>query len=504
MLSKKIIELIKKHYLFIIFLTLVVVLIFLTYKNYGITWDEIYYINVGRHYVLQIFNAFKIPHNIIKNDFIPTQLHLQTHGVFFDIFVILLTPLFRNFNFEIYHLIKALLALISFIFLYLILLKFVPKKLALFGTLLLLLFPRFYGDIFNNSIDIPTLMFFAIYVGLFLHFLDKKSSLTRLILLGLSLAILINQRIVFLYVFLLTCIFLIKKPKLIFSLSIFTFIFLHLTHPYLWQHPVYGFFDVLKTSNSFPFTAANLFEGQYIPANQIPWYYLPKLIIITTPLSTLSLFFIGNFYLIFTILNKKISSKLKILYIYLLSLFYIPLTMVIFVRPALYDSWRHFLFLTIPLVIISVFGAYMISRIKNNLIKIILFSLISVNLLQTAFEMKTLHPYQYIYYNSLVGGLNGANGKYETDYWGAANKEAVKWFNQNINDANKIYYIITEGDPISSTYYFKKNMFFTFDYNRADYAISFTRWNSDKKYSGKVIHVVKCKGVPLVYIKELK
>jgi hypothetical protein len=189
-------------------------------------------------------------------------------------------------------------------------------------------------------------------------------------------------------------------------------------------------------------------------------------------------------------------------YGYLLFLFYIPLIAVVIIRPSLYDSWRHFLFLIIPLIIIAVFGAYAISKIKNNLIKVILFGIIAVNLLQTAVEMKTLHPYQYIYYNSLVGGLKGADKKYETDYWGAANKEAVEWFNRNINDPNKIYYFSVQGDPLSSAYYFKKNMFLTDDFNKVSYAISFTRWNSDQKYTGKTIYKVEREGVPLVYIKE--
>jgi hypothetical protein len=501
MLLKKIVEL-KKHYLFFIFLSFVVILVFLTYKNYGITWDEVYYTHIGKYFAIQILDTFKIPHNLIENSFIPTEIHLKAHGVFFDVLVIFLTPLFKSFNLEIYHLIKALLALLSFIFLYIILFKLLSKKWALFGILLLLLFPRFYGDIFNNSIDIPTLMFFAFYISLFLYFINRKGSFIHLILLSFSLSMLINQRIIFLYVFVLSCAFMIKKPKLIISLSIFTFIFLHLTHPYLWAHPIVGFINMLKASYSYPFTATNLFEGQFIPANLIPWYYIPKLMIITSPLSTLSLFIIGNCYLIFSVFSKKTSSKLKKTYFYFLSLFYIPFVIIFVMRPALYDSWRHFIFLTIPFMIIAVFGAYKIALIKNVLIKIILFGLIGINLLQTAYEMKTLHPYQYIYYNSLVGGLRGAYTKYETDYWGAANKEAVEWFNKNINKPDKTYFIITEGDPLSSVYYFKKNMFFTYDYNKADYAISFTRWNSDQKYSGKIIYTVEREEVPLVYIKE--
>ena len=36
-----------------------------------------------------------------------------------------------------------------------------------------------------------------------------------------------------------------------------------------------------------------------------------------------------------------------------------------------------------------------------------------------------LHPYQYLYYNPLVGGLEGAAGRYDTDYWVNIMPEAV-------------------------------------------------------------------------------
>ena len=37
------------------------------------------------------------------------------------------------------------------------------------------------------------------------------------------------------------------------------------------------------------------------------------------------------------------------------------------------------------------------------------------------------HPYYYLYYNQLVGGLKGAYGNYETDYYYVSQTEASKW-----------------------------------------------------------------------------
>jgi hypothetical protein len=45
--------------------------------------------------------------------------------------------------------------------------------------------------------------------------------------------------------------------------------------------------------------------------------------------------------------------------------------------------------------------------------------------------MVQLHPYEYIYYNSLVGGTPNAFRQYEMDYWGTSFRDAMGYINQN-------------------------------------------------------------------------
>ena len=49
-------------------------------------------------------------------------------------------------------------------------------------------------------------------------------------------------------------------------------------------------------------------------------------------------------------------------------------------------------------------------------------------LLPGAIPSTSLHPYEYAYYNSFVGGTGGAFRTYETDYWLTCYKEAVERF----------------------------------------------------------------------------
>ncbi len=39
--------------------------------------------------------------------------------------------------------------------------------------------------------------------------------------------------------------------------------------------------------------------------------------------------------------------------------------------------------------------------------------------------MARLHPYEYVYFNPLAGGVRGAQDKYMLDYWGLAFKQAA-------------------------------------------------------------------------------
>ena len=50
-----------------------------------------------------------------------------------------------------------------------------------------------------------------------------------------------------------------------------------------------------------------------------------------------------------------------------------------------------------------------------------------------------LHPYEYTYYNSFIGGTAGAFRHYETDYWLTCYKQAVEAFNTLETQPVKLY-----------------------------------------------------------------
>ena len=562
----------KRHYLAVIFLIFIFVLIVFNYKDYGIAWDEKIFFNTGKFYAIKIMDYLRLPHNLTNNGFEPTPHHIKGHGVFSDILIIFASLPFKNFNFETLHLLRAIFSLPIFFLIYWIVSRMFSKVYGLISLVFLLLFPRFYPEIFYNAVDVPTTLFFTISLAYFIYYSNTKQTILKSILFGLILAVTINQRLLLFYLPILNFIFLVLlslrglrvlggrgnlKSQEIASLhksslattlinqsTIFLSLifFLHLTHPYLLTHPVTGLFDILQSAKQYPWNAAVLFDGQQYQAGVIPlpWYYLPKSMLITIPPLITLLFFIGNLRFLYASFLAKLlpirqrpSSIGTWLLLYLILIFYIPIILTFIFKPTLYDSWRQFLFLTVPMMVIAVYGLDFIIRISNfkaqmsnqvqssnvkkeykksfgfwilkliwNL-KFVIWILIIINLSLVAKQMVLLHPYQYLYYNSFVGGLKGAYGKYETDYWGLGFKEAVLWFKQNINDPKKTYKIYVEGDPLSSSYYFKPNMQLTTDLVKADYIFTFTRWNFHIRHPGKTIYTVEREGIPLIFIKKL-
>jgi hypothetical protein len=49
-----------------------------------------------------------------------------------------------------------------------------------------------------------------------------------------------------------------------------------------------------------------------------------------------------------------------------------------------------------------------------------------------------MHPYEYVYYNALVGGTGGAFRDYEMDYWGTSFDEISRYTNQTLPNGARV------------------------------------------------------------------
>jgi len=315
------------------------------------------------------------------------------------------------------------------------------------GVLVLLLFalsPTFLGHAQNNLKDIPFALSYIAAIFFIIRFFinQNKTKVYDAILLTASIAFSISIRsgglILICYLFLFFILFYLykyqKKKQPDFALirrklsvttviSVVALLLSLVLWPYGQADPFHNIWKSYQVMSQFPTTIRQLFEGKMEWSDLMPWYYLPKYMVITIPLIVL-----GGF-LAFGILAKKILNRENWLtYGFILFSILFPILFVIYQKSNLYGSWRHFLFVYPSIILLAAIGfSYLFNYFKNKYIKfaILLFSL-GLALHPLKFMIRN-HPYYYLYYNQLVGGLEGAYGNYETDYYYHTIREGSEW-----------------------------------------------------------------------------
>lgn len=124
-----------------------------------------------------------------------------------------------------------------------------------------------------------------------------------------------------------------------------------------------------------------------------------------------------------------------------------------------------------------------------------------------------LHPYEYLYYNPLVGGLAGASRRYDTDYWVAIMPAAVADLSSFLarkdrgNSASRTYTVDVCGERSSferelAVQHLSGRLRWTDNWNRADFFIAPTHGNCDQVLKGRVIASIKREGAVIGVVKD--
>ena len=270
-----------------------------------------------------------------------------------------------------------------------------------------------------------------------------------------------------------------------------------LTWPYLWPDPVGHWMDSLVLMARFPWPGHVLFNRQFHEAESLPIAYLPKLLNIQLTESLLFLLYLGFAALVFSLARKRL--KLDLFLVLVLGAL-LPLTGLILSRATMYDNFRQILFLLPPLILLAGLAVDLIFSVLKSVV--FRLAVLIVLALPGVYGIIQLHPYPYVYYNSLVGGTGGAFRNFEIDYWCTSYREAALWLNANAPQNAKI-----GGDgPTDLLYVYLRS-----DLQRTkqtgedyDYFVIPSRYNQDLNLypEAKVIYSVERKGAVLAVIKQ--
>jgi hypothetical protein len=181
-----------------------------------------------------------------------------------------------------------------------------------------------------------------------------------------------------------------------------------------------------------------------------------------------------------------------------------------------FTGMRHFLFVVPPIAVLAGIGIEIsMSWIAaaGRIAALAATAAVTVVIGWDAASLVQLHPYEYLFYNSLVGGLPGAARRYDTDYWvnimPAAVEDLERYVKQEALRTDPMkprhYTVAVCGERVA----FEKEdadprLQFSADWSHADFFIAPTHMNCDEVLRGKQIDVIKRLGVTIGVVKDLR
>ncbi len=427
---------------FILFLYLVIILF--TWRDYGVTWDE----NVQSRYgelVLQYFDSGG------EDRSCNTYFDLKYYGPVFELVCAAWYQSAQDLKVEIRHLCIALCAVMTVVAVALFGRSFGGLTMV-FGMLALIMLPRFYGHSFNNSKDIPFACAFA-WSMLALAYAVRAETIgwRHALTCGAAVGLLLATRAGGVFVFGIAGLTAIhawlarrtrpaeadkRWPSVVLpwiAALVLCWVLMIAVWPWAHEDPLRNPLRAFGAATSFPQKYDVLFEGRIVKSDALPWYYLIKYIVITTPLALLAMSVIGIAYSV-SLQRRNWRSNEAVLCSLLQLWLAVPLLIYLIKRPNIYDGLRHFLFVLPVLALFAGLAVRWVAQRTNR--KHLIPAIAAAALLVPAVKMYKLHPYQASYFNFIAG--KQPSQRYDTDYWVSSYKEAIEWVNSTSTESTLV------------------------------------------------------------------
>lgn len=496
-----------------LFLLLALTAGLLVYKDYGLCWDE----------VLQVNNNGRIVYDYVFNGQKAQYLSSgeKYHGAVYELFLFATAKAINlNTSREIFlyrHLVTYIFFWLSgFVIIAILNRLYKNRWITLAGLAMYFLSPRIFPDAFYNSKDIPFLIMTTLSVYSFLRMKEKTNAgnvLLHAIFCGLAIAIRITG-VLLPVISLIVFVFRLYGSKDRIKQSGYIILFLILTclstilfWPVLWTGPAEHFLAAWNEMRKFDWHQTVLFMGKFVYADNLPWYYLPFWIYVTTPPVYLLMFTGSLFAMIFSFFRS--SQKVKFIqdWSFFILLIFTPVVSVIIFKSIVYDGWRHVYFVYVPFVIISCYFLHFINESAFQYKKSVAI-LLGICFLFAGRDMVKLHPYEHVYFNSLYyKGLKGARFQMEMDYWGLTYQEALRYILDHDN-REKIRVLVDNPSGVFNVELLKdfQKVRLDVDINTGkvyDYQVSNYRWRNTELANGREIFKIERDSASLCTVLRL-
>jgi hypothetical protein len=521
-------------------LALHVAVIAATFGHYGITYDEEWRARYGE-YVLRWYATLGEDRRALNF----WTLHYE--GGFWGAvqqIVAMNSPLGR---YETGHLLNALAGALGALGAARVGRKLGGRKLGgaaagFFSALLLISMPRWYGDLFANPADVPMATLTIWALAFLLDLLERMPRPGLALLaklgatLGLALAVRMGALIAVLYVGWALALWWVGRrgsgapargdalaalralavAGVAAWIAMVAFWPKALVSP---PHPLRGLRAALRFEQSIPV----LFEGETISNQDLPWWYVLRWFSLVTPEHVLALALAAAALGLAAFLrapraSARIDGGLQTFAV--ASAVVAPLTYASLGGAIDYDGIRHFLFVLPPLAVVCALAALRVARALPRPARWAGGAWLAASIAFVASDMARLHPYEYVYFNRwIAGGLAGAAGRFDLEYWGACQRESALWLAEHRAERidGRRPRVASTGFSLSAAYFLPAERF---DYVGSvddgtdaaarwreeegdpwpDYFLAQPRWDGYRRFPGASVHSIERFGVELARI----
>ncbi|MCK6453440.1 MAG: glycosyltransferase family 39 protein [Alphaproteobacteria bacterium] len=262
----------------------------------------------------------------------------------------------------------------------------------------------------------------------------------------------------------------------------------------------------------FNYQIRTLLAGEVYLMDAVPRWYVPTYILIKLPLIVLA----GALAAMWALARPKLAGggvfveKRREIALLAATASFPVLCTVILHGPA-FTGMRHFLYVVPPIAVLAgvgLDGVLAALERAGGAAATAAMTAVTVGFSWNAIELARLHPHQYLFFNALVGGLEGASRRYDTDYWVNIMPEAAKGLDAYVRstggDPARRHTVAVCGERLAFERTAGPRFVWTGDWLGADFFIAPTHMDCDRVLKGKVAFTIERLGVVIGVVQDLR
>jgi 4-amino-4-deoxy-L-arabinose transferase-like glycosyltransferase len=440
----------------ILVLAAVAVVASLTFRDYGLGWDDYTHAEYADLLLRMYGSGFKDTGAL-------SFANLYMYGGGFDMAAALLHKVIPLELFETRRLLGAVVGVIGLALTWRLGRRIGGPLAGLAALLLLALCPTFYGHMFMNPKDAPfAVAMVMLMLGLVRLAEEYPSPSPRTVLIvglgaGLSLGSRVLGGLALLYALIGFVPLLLQENRSEgareaarrFAQVIYVLlpglILGYLVMGLIWPWSVIELGNPFRAltyfSHFFEKPWKEMFDGALVSVPDMPWSYLPTLFALQLPEVLLWLLIAAIAGTLMSLSRSDVTARRKTILLMLTLAAVLPLVIAMVKRPALYNGIRHFVFVIPPMAVLGgVAFAWGINWLKDNgrHWQPVAVAAFVFGLMLPLTEMIRLHPYQYTFFNHIAGTVRGADDLFMLDYWGLAFKQASDGLREQLDERQEV------------------------------------------------------------------